>query len=184
MNYQLRNRLHLFPSLKETDAGSYVYSLSFTEIELIQKSLHTSKRCGSDPPAPLIGFKWDATFSFANNWSTVHKTQTNLGHVTKDILHMPLCDSSGMNVIQSKLSLMVLFTACSGEKDGSTCKRLIAALENATRSFMLQVEESGIVDKPIAKFIRIQCTVSVEARADCFSTVEASAGMQVVCFAS
>lgn len=140
--------VELNSELLETDAENYMNPIPYQE--LIQKLLSTGKRCGSVPPSPLPGFKWDATFSTCNDLSTLYTTPIKLGNVAKERLHLLYHDASDVAVIPSKLSMIGVFTACPGDEDGSN--RRIGAAVNALRSLMLQVEGSGIVGEPIAKF--------------------------------
>ena len=154
MTYQLRNRFDDCP-VSDTDAGNYNVSIPYTEIdyatpELLHESLKTGVRCGSDVPAPLPGFKWDATFSITTNWATHYKMPVNLGNDVEETLHMPLYDVRELKCIPSKLSLMCLFTTSAGGNEAS--KPRLGAFVVAPRSIMLEVEGSGIVDEPIVKY--------------------------------
>jgi hypothetical protein len=121
--------------------------------KLIQKSLHTSKQClsvtqtlrqhfpgliGMQPfPLPTTGLP-----------STRCKLIWDMKWKKSCTRHcmIPVTEVSS----QSKLLLMVLFTACSGEENGG--KRRLGALVNAPRSSLHEVEGRGIVNTPIAKF--------------------------------
>lgn len=147
MSYNLRNRIQDC-ELNDLTAGNYSNPIPFTAVDysspqLIQKSLKTAVRCGSDPPTPLPGFQWDATFSLITNWSTFYKTPIRLGEDVDELLHMPLQDASEMKLIPSKLTLMCLFSAREGR---------LGAFINAPRSIMEEVEASGIIDEVITKF--------------------------------
>jgi len=147
MSYNLRNRIQGC-GLTELTAGNYNNPIPYTAIdyatpELIQQSLKTAMRCGSNPPAPLPGFQWDATFSLITNWATFYKSSISLGEDVEEVLHMPLQNASEMKTIPSKLTLMCLFSA----RDGR-----LGAFINAPRSIMEEVEASGIIDEVITKF--------------------------------
>lgn len=144
MSYNLRKRVQ---GLNDLTAGNYNNPICYTETDyatpqLIQQSLKPAKRCGSDPPAPLPGFQWDATFSLITNWATFYKSSIQLGEAV-EVLHMPLQMASEMKLVPSKLSLMCLFTVQEGR---------LGAFINAPRSIMKEVEASGIIDKVITKF--------------------------------
>jgi len=148
MSYNLRNRVQDC-GLSELTAGNYNNPIPYTSVdyatpELIQKSLKTGKRCGSDPPSPLpVLFQWDATFSLVTNWATFHKSPIHLGEDIDELLHMPLQDASEMKAVPSKLTLMCLF----GVREGR-----LGAFINAPRSIMQEIEASGIIDEVITKF--------------------------------
>ena len=147
MSYNLRNRVQGC-GLSDTVAGNYNNPIPYTGVDyatpaLIQQSLETGRRCGSNPPRPLPGFKWDATFSLITNWATFYKSNVCLGEDVDELLHMPLQDASEMKMIPSKVTLMCLFNARQGR---------IGAFINAPRSIMQEVEASGIIDEVITKF--------------------------------
>jgi hypothetical protein len=149
--YNFRNRI---PTLTDSDAGNYIDGVPYMAEDyktplLIHRSINHARRVGADRlwnPTTLPAHRLTATHAAVSNWSTFGRSELTLnGGSTNQGLHLSLFFAKDIKIIPSTMSLMILFNA--GPEENKP-----AALVVACESDMKKIDESGIVQKTIARF--------------------------------